>query len=1281
MSESGEHAHPTAVSYLQVKFSSSNTVDSDERNAIAEFTARTHIDIPSSNATLTANGYANKAILRDALVKIDSKYRNKTLQAMLQDGAYIYKAVYQQEIVGVVVIIRLIREFSTSKSSSGTPPLGDVSLPNLSDLEAVEAYAISHDKNNEFLHQLCCHLNSHVRYYGTGRLWELSALGVKEEFRHRNIGRTLVKHALSQVPSGSKVIIQTEPDRVAMYQHLGFQFARSKSHMIDFITIRPEWERDGKEMTFPMMIFHQGDDHAISKEEPLQAPYLYVCDLDWAGLMAWGQTLSQHLICYKDAGITGKRLWKMQWATDDLLPNIILGLRTRTRPFVSVVTPDGELEHLSVDDLHNASNRAAWFLHHNLEKDDEKFFYMGPNDIRYLIWILGAMKVGKCVVCPSPSNTIPSNIRFFSTIGATKLLHAPESVDSLQPLLESIGGTMVLISSPSYSETLNKAVADEYPFPFTFDEVREKVFMGLHTSGTSGHPKPIYWNHTALASVTIPFDLDALPQPPKRPTLLVELLQGNNVFLPFPLYHHIAYSGGPLNPVLGEKLAKVIPHLFPLYGCTEGAGPYLESTGDNTYWNGMKFVDMGQRMDEVIPGLYELVITRTEPILRSQAYFHTCPHLEEFRTSDLFAPIEGSDGWWTFRGRTDNWITMSNGLKMDPTDMENVVSAHPHVMGVLVAGSHHFRLCLLIELRPNSRPKSEDDRQKILNELWPKIEDANNAAPKFGRVPKELIIFTSPDKPFSRASKGTIQRRLSIDAYESEIEDLYSKVEQGLLTNDLPPLKSIRVIDLLPFLKEVCTETLGNQEIAIDDDLFAKGLDSLSIFLLVARVKAGLRKHDVPEETLKRIDNTLFFTSATISKLTEKISFVLSEPDSANQVLKSSNMDEVRETLARYEAQIPLILRDNRPDGKTIVLTGSRGSLGSYILSALLARNDVKMVYCLNRRSDVQVDQILSFQQRGLPEIQLDRVRFLQARLAEPSLGLAEDQYANLAANATAIIHNAYPVNFQMPIKSFEPQIQSLLNLLKLAQDGPRNPAVIFISSIAAAMLPPKLRSVVKEAVLDTEETGSLMQQGYAQSKFICEKLLEKYASLDSGKAAILRVGQITGPLQGTGIWNAWEWAPRMILSSKYLGAAPDSIGTATMEWIPVDLLGQIVTELMDDVARREGGAAVVYNVVNPKAASWDDLLTAVREIVPKTVPVAEWIDMLERSQSADSHVQDQNPGLKLIEFYKRVFLDRADEKTVVFEKENLLQGSKTARELLPVMPQNLAKWMRGWKL
>ncbi|RYC60382.1 hypothetical protein CHU98_g5828 [Xylaria longipes] len=275
MFESRQNAQPIDVSYLQVEFPGSDIPGLDEEiNTIADFIAETHIDIPSSNAILTANGYANKTILREALVQIDSNYRNKTLQVMLQDGAYIYKAVCQRAIVGVVIIIRLAREFSTSMSSSmslpRTPSLEDDSLPDVSDLEAVETYAISDDKNKEFLYQLCGHLNSHIRSYGAGELWELSALGVKEGFRNRNIGRTLVRQALSQVPSGDKVIIQTEPDRVPMYRHLGFQYARSKSHMIDFITLRPEWEREGNYVMFPMMIFHKGNDDELSKEESVK---------------------------------------------------------------------------------------------------------------------------------------------------------------------------------------------------------------------------------------------------------------------------------------------------------------------------------------------------------------------------------------------------------------------------------------------------------------------------------------------------------------------------------------------------------------------------------------------------------------------------------------------------------------------------------------------------------------------------------------------------------------------------------------------------------------------------------------------------------------------------------------------------------------------------------------------------------------------------------------------------------------------------------------------------
>lgn len=197
----------------------------------------------------------------------------------------------------------------------------------------------------------------------------------------------------------------------------------------------------------------------------------------------------------------------------------------------------------------------------------------------------------------------------------------------------------------------------------------------------------------------------------------------------------VAYTGGPLNPVRGEALAKLLPHLFTILASTEGGIGRFVSSGDSSHWGTFKFVDLGQRMEEVAPGIYELVYPRTELVSRTHAFFHTHPHLNlEFRTSDLFSPVDGQDGWWRCRGRADNWVAMSNGLKMDPTEMEHTIASHPDVTGVLVAGSHRFRLCLLIELKKEVIDPS-------LENIWPTIEAANKKVPKFGCVPKALVCL------------------------------------------------------------------------------------------------------------------------------------------------------------------------------------------------------------------------------------------------------------------------------------------------------------------------------------------------------------------------------------------------------------------------------------------------------------------------------------------------------------------------------------------------------------
>ena len=57
--------------------------------------------------------------------------------------------------------------------------------------------------------------------------------------------------------------------------------------------------------------------------------------------------------------------------------------------------------------------------------------------------------------------------------------------------------------------------------------------------------------------------------------------------------------------------------------------------------------------------------------------------------------------------------------------------------------------------------------------IWPIVEAASNDVPAHGRVSRSMIIIVSPDKPFARASKGTIIRRLTEMLYSDEVQKIY----------------------------------------------------------------------------------------------------------------------------------------------------------------------------------------------------------------------------------------------------------------------------------------------------------------------------------------------------------------------------------------------------------------------------------------------------------------------------------------------------------------------------
>lgn len=259
-----------------------------------------------------------------------------------------------------------------------------------------------------------------------------------------------------------------------------------------------------------------------------------------------------------------------------------------------------------------------------------------------------------------------------------------------------------------------------------------------------------------------------------------------------------------------------------------------------------------------------------------------------------------------------------------------------------------------------------------------------------------------------------------------------------------------------------------------------------------------------------------------------------------------------------------------------ILLTGSTGNLGSYLLHTLSFDPSVAHIYCLNRggATDSKTRQRSSLRQRGLflPSISPDfaKITHLTGDLTKPDLALDESTLETLrstSSNPLTILHNAWPVDFNRHFTSFVPQLHSLQHLINLALScTPHTARFVFISSMSAAGnwgALPGARASVPEALLDDWKVARL---GYGQAKLVAERIVAEAARVSGLEGVVIRVGQVAGPVERgvEGAWPRQEWLPSLVRSSAYLDLLPSSLGPLDrVDWVPVDLLSKIVAELV----------------------------------------------------------------------------------------------------------------------
>lgn len=140
--------------------------------------------------------------------------------------------------------------------------------------------------------------------------------------------------------------------------------------------------------------------------------------------------------------------------------------------------------------------------------------------------------------------------------------------------------------------------------------------------------------------------------------------------------------------------------------------------------------------------------------------------------------------------------------------------------------------------------------------------------------------------------------------------------------------------------------------------------------------------------------------------------------------------------LGKYESEIDNITPSPSPGSDctaenkadVVALTGSTGAVGSYILYGLLQNDRVSHVCCLSRAHDSQILQKPRNSERRVPtELPSDRVPFLTVDLTKHNFGLDEEMYNRLLSTTTQVIHNAWPVNFNQTLQSFQPSLDGVL--------------------------------------------------------------------------------------------------------------------------------------------------------------------------------------------------------------------------------------------------------------
>ncbi|CAI4218963.1 unnamed protein product [Parascedosporium putredinis] len=948
--------------------------------------------------------------------------------------------------------------------------------------------------------------------------------------------------------------------------------------------------------------------------------------------------------------------------------------------------------------------------------------YIGPNDIRYIIFMFAAIKAGYQALFISPRNSHEGQMNLFEKTNCKTICFDAAFKSTVQPWLQERDMNAIIVLSADH--WFSSEEVTPFPYQKTFDEAKWDPFVVLHTSGSTGLPKPVIcrqgmiaisdayhnlpkWNGTKIwlqamaestSQILVPmplfhaaglymtiisslyWDRPVYFSSPGKPltsdTLLanLEYCEADAVLLPPIVLDEISQSddgikalaklnavtsvGGNLPQEVGDKLVSGGVKLENLISATEFTPfpIYQQTNRQMWHWfilNSDLFGCQWRPTSE--PDVFEQVILRKQQDPGLQGFFYTFPELREYSTKDLYKRHPTRPDHWLYQGRADDIIVFSNGEKLNPVSIESIVMGHPDVKGALVVGTNEFQPALLVE--PHTTPTSDREKRDFIDRIWPCVVQANKETVAHGQIGRKFIALSKPDMPFLRASKGSIRRAETVRMYKDYIDQFYEDVGREDVSD-------------------------GARRAGAGFRFFQAGVDSMQVINASRLLKSSLEAAGVGVSA-GAVATRVIYGNPTPRRLARYLYSLVRTGQTGEKQDDEHEVHAMEALLDKYTRDLPPAQEGKAPAAdrdQTIVLTGSTGALGSYLLDYMCRTPNVKRIICLNRSENARERQREASKARGLG-IKFDKVDFFHADLSKADLGLTQDQYASIRETVDRIVHNQWPVNFNMPVESFEPHIRGVRHLVDLSAKAKKRALITFISSIGTVDRWPEKRPVPEESIKDFRVSSN----GYGMSKLVSSLILEQATEKSGIPTEVIRVGQIGGPVSDHGEWNKHEWLPSIIASSVYLGVLPQDLGVMeTVDWTPIEGITKMVLEL-SGISKPQSPEDTrgYFHGVNPSTTTWGRLAPAVKEFygsrIQKLVPLAEWVDEVEKSQAVSDDVT-KNPAIKLLDSYRGMCgTPSAGARHVDLETRRTTTCSETLRNMQPVTPALMRHWCSQW--